>query len=149
MRRIAAAGHHNCVFVGNPAGTPFSTVDQIKGSSTCNKENLKTWPLLKPGTISAVCFAASSLPPSSTMESGRDVGVHCTWSIRATLLSEFVISVKDMKGWPCGVQVGPASVSSFPSNACFFCGSPSRIPPAHNQPSPRQEGEPMTGSLSW
>ena len=37
-----AASHHNRVFLGNPAGF-VSTVTQIKGSSACNKEKVKTW----------------------------------------------------------------------------------------------------------
>ena len=46
MKRSGAASHHNRVFFGNPASSP-STVTQCKGFSTCNKEKMKTWPILK------------------------------------------------------------------------------------------------------
>ena len=81
------------------------------------------------------------------MELLRDVGLQATWALRATLLSEFFISVKDMIGLPGGVQVRPAGASSCPSEARFFIGS--RPPATYNQPSLGQEGDGMLGPWSW
>jgi len=115
-RIVAAASHHNCVFVGNPAGTK-STVTQIKGSST--------WHNL----CSELCCT-----PAAKQHDG--VGKRC-WSpshVRKSCRA-------------CCVQVRPAGASSCPRDAgFFFCWS--RIPPTHNQPSPRQEGDAMADSWS-
>ena len=78
-----APSHHNGLPIRNAAGTS-STMAQLKGFATWELF-LCYWKLI-PGTISAVSLSAFVSPPSRTMESRGDGGVHAVWYLLPLLL---------------------------------------------------------------
>ena len=111
-----APSHHNGLPIRNTTGTS-STMAQLKGFATWELF-LCYWTLI-PGTISAVSLSAFVSPPSRTMESRGDGGVHAVWYLLPLLLVKYKNGLCNARTImiPHSVQGNPAVVAASPRNA--------------------------------